>query len=182
MRKLFKGSKPAKSSEEQVAKRKLTKPQKALLRLLSKIALIVITITTLLTFVGGVFICHDNDNFPMVKDGDLVITYRLDKYYSGDFIVYEVEGKRYFGRVVAVPGDVIDFNETYYTVNGLAPYEIVYYKTEVRESSVAYPYEVQDGEVFVLADFREDGRDSRLFGAVSNIKGKVVLLLRGRGF
>lgn len=187
MKNLFKnkniGSKPEKkSSGEQPAKKKMSKPLKALIRLLTKIVLIVVIIWALLTYVGGVFICHDNNNYPAIKDGDLVVTYRLDRYYSGDLVVYDVDGKTYFGRVVGVPGDTIDFKDSYYTVNGIMPYETVYYKTEPFESGVKYPYEVQDGEVFVLADYREEGIDSRLLGGVNNLKGKVVLLLRGRGF
>ncbi|MBQ6148557.1 MAG: signal peptidase I [Oscillospiraceae bacterium] len=157
--------------------------KKELIRLLVKINLILATIAVLLFVVGGVFVVHDNDMYPSVRDGDLLITYRLGKYYTSDVVVYEAEGKIHFGRVVAIAGDVVDISDGVYTVNGFAPYETVYYETKAVEGGKAvFPYTVKEGEVFILADYREQGKDSRLFGAIRDLKGKVVLQLRRRGF
>ena len=151
--------------------------------LLIKLGIIIVLVVIALTYVGGIHVIHDNYMYPKVGDGDLVITYKLNQLYSGDVIVYEVDGKEYIGRVVAVGGDTINFTETGYTVNGLNPYEVIYYKTEKLPSdTLDYPYTLNDDEVYVLCDYREQGNDSRAFGPITKIKGKVVLLLRGRGF
>ena len=160
---------------------KLSKTGKAIVSLLAKIAVITLVITALLTWVGGVFVCHSNDMNPLVKDGDLVITYKLGGYYNGDAIVYEFDGDTYFGRVVGKSGDVIDFNEGGYTVNGNYPFETVFFPTEPVESDVRYPITLKEDELFVLADYRTEGLDSRTFGIITKPKGKIVILLRRRG-
>ena len=157
--------------------------KESLARLLAKIAVIAIAIYVLTQIVGGVFVAHDNNMFPAVRDGDLCITFRLGGYYNGDVVAFEQDGMTTFGRVVGIPGDVIDITEeTGLMVNGMTPYEVVYYKTKPQDPAVTYPYTVQDGEWFVLCDQREDAPDSRTFGGVTAPKGKIVLQLRRRGF
>lgn len=158
----------------------------SLLKLLAKILIIAIITILYLVFVGGVHVVHDNYMFPALKDGDLAITYKLNTPYNGDIIAYSAsdnDGKTSFGRVVGIPGDVINItNDGSFTVNGLVPYEVIYYQTMPLNSSITYPYTVNDGEVFVLSDMREEGHDSRIYGGITKHYGKVVLLLRRRGF
>ena len=178
------------SAEEKQGKdrpaKKRTPPtlKQRLIRLLVRIAVLAAVITILVTVVGGVFICHTSDMYPAVRDGDLVITLRLGTLHSTDIVAYDYEGKTCFGRIVGEPGDEIYIDENgEYTVNGTHPYETVFYETKVRESDrMTYPYTIKEGEYFVLADAREQGMDSRSIGPVTELKGKVVLLLRRRGF
>ena len=155
----------------------------SILRLAIKVGIIAAAIFVLTQIVGGVFVAHDNNMFPAVRDGDLCITYRLGGYYNGDVVAFERGGVTTFGRVVGIPGDVIDIREeTGFTVNGMTPYEVVYYKTLPQDPAIIYPYAVRDDEIFVLCDQREDAQDSRTFGAITKPKGKLVLQLRRRGF
>ncbi len=167
-------------------KKKLTEKQKtfrAFRRLLIKIAIIALIIYALITYVGGIFVSHDINMYPAVNDGDLAITYRLGGYYNGDIVVYEVDGINRFGRVVGIYGDVIDIQEGSYTINGIVPYETIYYQTHPDSTStITYPYKVKEGEVFVLNDLRDNTYDSRTLGGINVLKGKVVLLMRRRGF
>ncbi|MBO5564245.1 MAG: signal peptidase I [Lachnospiraceae bacterium] len=154
-----------------------------ILRLVIKVAFIAALVFVLTQIVGGVFVAHDNNMYPAVRDGDLCITYRLGGYYNGDIVAFERDGMTTFGRVVAIAGDTIDFPaEGGYTVNGLNPYEVVFYQTLPQDPVITYPYTVGEGEVFLLCDQREEAVDSRSFGPVSELKGKVVLQLRRRGF
>ena len=157
----------------------------ALLKLVVKILTIVIIAILINVFVAEVHVVHSNNMYPALRDGDLVITYKLSSPYNGDIIAYKISlnGKITFGRVVGIGGDVINItNDGSYTVNGLVPYEVIYYKTEPFESTVTYPYEVRSGEVFVLSDMREEGNDSRIYGGITKNYGKVVLFMRRRGF
>ena len=165
-------------------KRKKRTLKQRVIALVIKLGIIVLVVWILLTYVGGVFICHTSDMYPSLRDGDLVITYRLGPYKSGDIVAYDYQGKIFFGRVVGEPGDEIFMDESgTFTVNGLMPYETIYYTTQVRDSdSMTFPYTVREGEYFVLADAREQGIDSRNFGPVTDMKGKVVLQIRRRGF
>ena len=67
-------------------------------------------------------------------------------------------------------------------VNGSIVIETnVFYKTyPYDKKKVNYPLSLKKDEVFLLCDYREGGRDSRYFGAVSKkeIKGKVITILR----
>lgn len=50
---------------------------------------------------------------PAIKDGDLVMYYRLDKrFISGDVAVFKDDGRTTVGRVVAVAGDTVDITKT----------------------------------------------------------------------
>lgn len=158
-----------------------SKTIKAIIKLLIKILVITVTGLILFNYVIGIYVCHSNDMAPAIKDGDLAITYKLRDYYYGDPIVYEKEGRTYFGRVIGTSGDTIDFNEGGYTINGNVPYETVYYPTEVLEHGISYPINLKDGELFVLADYRTEGVDSRTFGIITEPKGIIVLLFRRRG-
>ncbi|MBR2674176.1 MAG: signal peptidase I [Mogibacterium sp.] len=168
-------------------KRKLSEKQKIgieLRRLIQKILIVAAVVVTLLTFVGGVHIWHDNNMFPNVKDGDLVITFKLGGCYNGDIVLYKIDGETRMGRVVGIPGDTIDIGDDgTYTINGTVPYETIYFATKpAAGSTVRYPYTVREGEVFIFNDMRDMTYDSRVYGGIAETKGKVVLIIRRRGF
>lgn len=148
-----------------------------------KIGITAIVIAVLLTFICGVYVNHSNSAYPMLKDGDLCITYKLADLTRGDEIAYIKDGKIRFGRIVAMPGDKVDVSEEVITVNGLGTFEDTVYPTTSEGSTIEYPYLVSADTVFVLNDYRDDITDSRTYGSIplSDTKGKVVLVLRRRG-
>lgn len=125
-----------------------------------------------------------NDMFPAVKDGDVVLGYRLQAtYQSGDVVVYDEGGQERIGRVVAISGDVVSLGESgSVQVNGTTLDAEVVYPTYAKDA-VTYPYQVPENSVFVLGDMRTQATDSRDFGAIaaSDVKAKVITILRRRG-
>ena len=123
------------------------------------------------------------DMFPAVKDGDLMVGYRLQKDYEQEnVVVYKRDGKSYVGRVVAKSGDYVDITEEgTLLVNGTVKSGEILYPTYAREG-VNYPYAVPEGMVFILADYRTQAQDSRDFGAVElkDVQAKVITILRRR--
>ena len=123
------------------------------------------------------------DMFPAVKDGDLLIGYRLQKDYEQEnVVVYKRDGKSYVGRVVAKSGDYVSItDEGSLVVNGVVKSGEIMYPTYVREG-VNYPYTVPENRVFILADYRTQAQDSRDFGAVElkDVQAKVITILRRR--
>ena len=117
------------------------------------------------------------DMFPAVKDGDLLIGYRLQKDYEQEnVVVYKRDGKSYVGRVVAKSGDYVDITEEgSLIVNGTVKSGEILYPTYEREG-VNYPYVVPESMVFILADYRTQAQDSRDFGAVElkYVQAKVI--------
>ena len=159
---------------------------KELKELIIKILGSIILITLVLIFIIGVHVNHANDMVPALKDGDLIITYKLDKnMYSSLVVAYEnPQGKTQLGRIIGVPGDVINITEEgNYTINNNVPLENIYYNTFPADN-IEYPYTVPNNSYFIMNDYRDNLNDSRTYGAINikDIEGPVFLDLRRRGF
>lgn len=175
---------PAETENRKPAKKKKKRTAKSYaLSLLAKIGATVLLMWILLNYVVGVYICHDNYTYPMIKDGDLCVTYRLDQLRQGDEIVYLHEGQVRFGRIAAQAGDSVDIDGESITVNGYLLTEDTVYPTTREGASLTFPYKVPGDCVFVLNDHRDDPDDSRIYGGIplSDVQGKVILLMRRRG-
>ena len=125
-----------------------------------------------------------NAMFPAVKDGDLVIAFRLQQEYAkNDVIVYTAEGEPHIGRIAAKATDVVMMDDSgSLLVNGTNQAGEILYPTYAKEW-LTYPYTVPEKQVFVLGDYRTQTEDSRDFGAIpmENVEGKVITILRRRG-
>lgn len=136
---------------------------------------------------GHVFLitqAKGNGMFPAVKDGDLIIGFRLQREYAkNDVVIYSVDGKTGIGRIAAREEDVVTLDEsgTLY-VNGTVQSGEILYPTYAKDG-LEYPYRVPENAAFLLGDYRTQTEDSRDFGAVSmeNVEGKVITILRRRG-
>lgn len=178
------------NAEKKAPKKKQTKKKKTTAQLLTgfliKLAAIALAVWLLFTFILGLVIHYGNNMHPAIRDGDLIISLRVQRPYLNAAVLYEHDGKMCLGRVVGMPGNTIDISDVgALTVNGTAPAEEVFYPTYRCETSdISYPYTVGEDQVFILNDFRDDTNDSRTFGAVSmkDVKGPVLLMLRRRSF
>ena len=154
--------------------------------LLIKIAAIALAVWLVFAFVLGIAINYGNNMHPAVNDGDLIISFKMQRPYLNAAVLYRHDGKKRTGRVVGLPGNVIDISENgELLVNNAIASEDIYYPTYKAEASaVRYPYTVEEGKAFILNDHREDIDDSRDFGAVElkDIDGPLLLIVRRRGF
>jgi signal peptidase I len=155
-----------------------------LLNLVLKIAMIAITFMLLSTCLFGFHRNMDPDMVPMIKDGDLVLYYRLDKDYSiGDLLLLSYNGKLQVRRVAARAGDTVDIAENGLSINGAIQSEFnIYQPTQPYEDGIPFPLTVPEGQVFVLGDARENATDSRVYGAVKteDTLGSVITVIRRR--
>lgn len=132
----------------------------------------------LLTSVSG------NNMFPSVKDGDLLLLFRLPQtYVKGDILLYNVDGTPSIGRLTAAESDVVSLDDTGTLLVNDTPQQDVIFSPAYAKDTLNYPYTVPDNHVFVIGDFPAQSIDSRDFGAIplQSIKGKVITLLRHRG-
>ena len=149
------------------------------------IRVLVIAVIGWLLFTQVFFVgqAKGNDMFPAVKDGDLVIGFRLQKnYLKDDVIVYEADGELHVGRILGRESDVITMDDSgTLLVNGTVQGGEILFPTYAKEG-IEYPYTVPESCVFVLGDYRTQAEDSRDFGCISleDVKAKVITLLRRR--
>ena len=149
-----------------------------------KVAVFAVIIALTFTFFYGFHRNTDPGMFPMVKDGDLVLFYRLDKNYDiGELLLLDFEGARQIRRVVAKEGDNVDITEDGLVVNGSLQQELaIYEETWDYIEGTEFPITVGPNEVFVLGDARQNAADSRIYGCVKlkNTLGKVITTIRRR--
>ena len=145
----------------------------------------------LLLFVVEIKPQHGNQMEPSVRDGDLVITLKIPaSYHTGALCAYrKPDGKISLGRIAAMPGDKVDFSpDGTLLINGLEESGAVREKgaeeTAAAGEGITCPYTVPDKSYFLLNDLREEGGDSRTFGAVNkeDMRGQAFWLFRRRSF
>ena len=170
-------------SEQKKSKKKRTAGSLAA-EFFIRIAVTVLFVWLMITFVTGIYICHGDSSYPMIKDGDLCITLRPAKPHQGDLIACRTDDGVRFMRVIAFGGDTVDFADQRVIVNGSGIYEDVVYPTSAEGADISFPYTVPDDTFFVLNDHRGDVSDSRTFGGISadDYKGKIIFVMRRRGF
>lgn len=150
---------------------------------LARLAFFVVTLWLLFGVVLGVGAVMTGEMAPRICSGDVMLYWRLSQGFNeGDVVVYTADGEERLGRVVARPGDEITVTEAgELMVNGAVVVESdITTPTPRYESVVDYPVHLAADEFFVLADLREGGHDSRLYGPIarSQIKGNVISVLR----
>ena len=155
-----------------------------LLFLLGKVVLLAVIFILIFVFLFGFYRNRDPSMDPGVKEGDLVLFYRLDKdYTSSDLALVEYQGEKQVRRVVAVAGDTVDITEEGLMINGALQQEPgIYTETLPYQEGITFPVTIGEGQVFLLGDNRETAADSRLYGPVEarDTLGKVITILRRR--
>lgn len=152
--------------------------------LLGRIAFVAAVLLILFSQVFLLCRLNGNSMFPALKDGDLLIGFRLHKDYGKDDVVlFRMDGKTCAARIAATEGDVVSLDDSgQLYVNGAIQAGDIMFPTNAKEG-IEYPYEVPEGHVFLLGDYRTRATDSRDFGAVpvEEIEAKLISILRRRG-
>lgn len=176
-----------KKSKKKIPRSKMTPKQRALAEIkyfLSRLIAMAVILYVMFGLVFGITSMGNMDMQPKIQAGDLMLFYRLDRDYQiGEVLIYEKDGRNYTGRVVAKEGDKVDISSTEkrMIINGNTIIESdIFFQTGEYEGGVELPLTVPKQSYFLLADYREGGKDSRYFGPIpkSEIKGKVFTVIR----
>ncbi len=166
-------------------KKKKNSNNRYMLKFIKKIAVYAVIVWAMLTFVFSISAIKGNYMFPSLRDGDLVVSYRLKAPVSGEAVIYKTNSGTRIGRIIAMEGDSVEITEAgEVIVNGSRMTEEIFYPSVNNSTQISYPYTVPEGTVFVMNDYRSlDEPDSRVFGgvAVKNVKGSIQFVFRRRG-
>ena len=175
--------KAKKASDAQMKPKKKRTAKSYAISFFIKVFVTLIVLTVVFRFIAGIHICHTNCAYPTIRDGELILTYRLADLKQGTMIVYRRDGEVRFGRVIAFSGDKVNIFDDFISVNDYGISENAVYPTSPEGSAISYPYQVPENCVFVLNDFRSDISDSRTYGGIplEDVEGAVVFTMRMRG-
>lgn len=152
--------------------------------LMVRVLLLVLIGYLMLTQVFLITQAKGNEMFPAIKEGDLIIAFRLQKeYVKNDIVVYKRVDSTHLARVVARGRDVVTLDDSgELLVNGTVQRGEIIYPTYAKEG-LLYPLRIEEETVFLLGDYRTQAQDSRDFGPIDlkNVEGKVITILRRRG-
>ena len=150
------------------------------LRGAKKFIFLFIAVFLIFRFVIGFSVVKGDSMEPTLHKGEAVVYSRLtSNYQCGDVVSVRIpSGEYYVKRLIAVEGDNIDLRNGKVYVNGeLLDEPYTQGETLPQEDIVKYPYNLQQDQVFVMGDNREESMDSRSFGVVGErqIKGKLLV-------
>lgn len=114
--------------------------------LLGRVVVILLCAWVLFTQVFLLTQAKGSSMFPAVKDGDLLICYRLQKTYAkNDVVVYTQGGKLRVGRILGREGDLVALDDSgTLVVNGAVQSGEILYPTYAKDA-LEYPYTVPEG-------------------------------------
>lgn len=151
---------------------------------LGKVAVFLVVLGLLFSFVLGAVVVRGDGMKPVAQDGDVALISRLSQVQPGDVVVYEHDGERYMGRVVAGVGTSVEVtDEGNLKLNGNVQDRVYGQPTMPAVDGPTYPLVLRARQLFVVGENREGARDSREFGPidVDDVQGKVIALMRSRG-
>lgn len=116
---------------------------------------------------------------PTLSDGDIVVSIKSVDLKSGDLVAFYIGNKLLIKRVIALPGDIVEIDESgLVTLNGEKFTEDYIVTPSQGTCNIEFPFTVPESSWFVMGDNRESSIDSRntAVGCVyeEQIVGKVI--------
>lgn len=112
---------------------------------------------------------------PTLNDDELAVAIKTEHLKTGDVIAFYYNNKILIKRVIATAGQYVDLQEDgTVLVDGVALDEPYLKEKSKGECNIQLPYQVGEGQIFVMGDNREFSIDSRTT-AVGTISTEKVL-------
>ncbi|RKX25985.1 MAG: signal peptidase I [Candidatus Zixiibacteriota bacterium] len=157
-------------------------------------AIALIAAVLLRIFVVSAYRVNSSSMEDTLYEGDYIFVNKLAYEYgsgvkNGDIVVFKYPNnpkKDFIKRIVALPGQKVQIADKILYVNDQVaqiPVHSKHIDKRIIPGDLSYrdnfgPYQVPEGELFVMGDNRDDSRDSRFWGCVpeENLRGKAVFV------
>ena len=125
---------------------------------------------------------HSFSMAPAIEDGSIILCKKEKQLEHGDIISFYYQDKIVVRRVIALAGESVEMDsQGRVSVDGQELEESYVEKLDLGNCDLTFPYEVEAGSYFVMADDRVDAIDSRnsLFACVKeeNIIGQAFFTI-----
>lgn len=117
-----------------------------------------------------------SDNMePRFLEGDIVLLQEQPFYERGDVIAFYFNTKMLVRRCIAFEGETVNVDQDgYVTVDGVPLTEPYVKSLSQGVCSIDLPFKVPKGSIFVMADNRESGLDSRNVALGTVMRDQIV--------
>jgi len=122
---------------------------------------------------------YGNSMSPTLDEGEIVVAVKTSRFEQGDVLAFYYNNRVLVKRVIGGPGDWVDIDqEGVVKVNGVLLDEPYLIDRSFETCDIQLPYQVPDGQYFVMGDHRSTSIDSRTtaVGCVSaeQVVGRIL--------